>query len=201
MLSCTLKEISRIIFFRKERGTMAENFFPLKTKHFIIAPGNEKNVLEEEWSVTLNDGDKARVGSIHFENGILNGEVQMEVELEKEYEKSKYVQELFYSMARFVFQSDDIREISTQCRHENDHRVRGLEKAGYVFRQFKDGNDYYSMKKQKTSWTGLYVFIGLIAGFILGLTVSNLFMGTIIGVLSGAIIGFLLDKRETGKNK
>ena len=108
MLSCTLKEISRIIFFRKERGTMAENFFPLKTKHFIIAPGNEKNVLEEEWSVSLNDGDKARVGSIHFENGILNGEVQMKVELEKEYEKSKYVQELFYSMARFVFQSDDV---------------------------------------------------------------------------------------------
>ena len=195
MLSCTLKEISRIIFFRKERGTMAENFFPLKTKHFIIAPGNEKNVLEEEWSVSLNDGDKARVGSIHFENGILNGEVQMAVELEKEYEKSKYVQELFYSMARFVFQSDDIREICTSCRHEKDSRVRGLEKAGYVLRQFKDGTDYYSMKKQKTSWTGLYIFIGLIAGFILGLTFSNLFMGTIIGVLSGAVIGYLMDKK------
>ena len=180
---------------------MAESFFPLETRHFIITPGNEKNVLEEEWSVSLNDGDKIKVGSIHFENGILNGEVQMAVELEKEYEKSKYVQELFYSMARFVFQSDNIREISTQCRHENDQRVRGLEKAGYVFRQFKDGIDYYSMKKQKTSWTGLYIFIGLISGFIIGLTISNLFMGTIIGVLSGAIIGILLDKRETSNQK
>ncbi|MBQ6589339.1 MAG: hypothetical protein IJI01_11740 [Butyrivibrio sp.] len=180
---------------------MGESLFPLVTKHFLISPGNEKNVLEDEWSVSLNNGDQTKVGSIHFEDGVLHGEVRMAADLNPEYEKSKYIQELFYSMARFVFQFKEIREISTHCRHENDHRVRGLEKAGYVYRENKDGSDYYSMKKQKTSWTGLYVMIGLIAGFVIGLTISNLFMGTIIGVLSGAIIGYLLDKREADNEK
>ena len=174
---------------------MNDNYFPLLTKHFQLMPENDKNVLEQEWRILLKKDDQTPVGSMHFENGILNGEVNISVELEKEYEKTNYIQEIFYSMSRFVFMSDDIREICTSCRHEKDSRVRGLEKAGYVLRQFKDGTDYYSMKKQKTSWTGLYIFIGLIAGFILGLTFSNLFMGTIIGVLSGAVIGYLMDKK------
>lgn len=174
---------------------MSESIFPLITKHFKLAPGSNSNVLEQEWRILLKDDDQAQIGNLHFEDGILHGEVKIAAELTHEYEQPKYIQEIFYSMARFVFQSNDIREICTQCRHENDARVRGLEKAGYVLRQFKDGTDYYSMKKQKTSWTGLYIFIGLIAGFILGLTFSNLFMGTIIGVLSGAVIGYLMDKK------
>ena len=52
------------------------------------------------------------------------------------------------------------------------------------------------MKKQKTSWTGFYIFIGMVAGFIIGLTISNLWMGTIGGVLIGAVMGYLMDKKE-----
>ena len=174
---------------------MTENLFPLITKHFKLQPSDEKKIWDQEWNISLVDNESLSIGKINFEDGVFNGEVKIKAELDPKYEKTNYVEELFYSMARFVFMFKDIREISTVCRHENEHRVRGLEKAGYVHRQFKDGDDYYSMKKQKTSWTGLYIFIGLIAGFILGLTFSNLFMGTIIGVLSGAVIGYLMDKK------
>ncbi len=173
-----------------------ENLFPIITKHFKLQPSDEKSIWDTDWNISLVDNDAASVGTINFEDGVFHGEVKMNAALEPEYDKTKYVEELFYSMARFVFMFKDIREISTVCRHENENRVRGLEKAGYVLRQFKDGDDYYSMKKQKTSWTGFYVFIGLIAGFIIGLTISNLWMGTLGGVLIGTIIGYLMDKRE-----
>lgn len=178
---------------------MTENLFPLITKHFKLQPSDEKRIWDQEWNISLVDNESLSVGKINFEDGVFNGEVKIKAELDPEYEKTNYEEELFYSMARFVFMFKDIREISTVCRHENEHRVRGLEKAGYVHRQFKDGDDYYSMKKQKTSWTGFYVFVGLIAGFIIGLTISNLWMGTIGGVLIGTVIGYLMDKRENDK--
>ena len=175
---------------------MAEKLFPLVTKHFNITPKDENRPMEEEWVVSLKEDNQAQVGSLRFEDGLFNGEVKVAVELNTEYDKTMFVQEVYYSMARFVFRIKDVREICTECRHENDHRVRGLEKAGYVRRETKDGVDHYSMTKQKSSWTGLYIMIGLISGFIIGLTVSNLWMGTIGGVLTGAIIGYLLDKRD-----
>lgn len=178
---------------------VSEKPFPLETKHFYIAPEDEGNLFESEWKITLKDGNKDQVGTIHFEDGMFHDDVKMNVDLEHAYEKTKIISEIFFSMARFVFRFKNIREISTVCRHEDDHRVRGLEKAGYVYRQNKDGCDYYSMKKQKTSWTGLYVFIGLIAGFIIGITLSNLWMGTVIGLLVGTIIGILLDKKEQSR--
>lgn len=176
-------------------GNMDEKLFPLVTKHFLLQPQNTEKIWEEPWSVSLIKGEQKKVGSIHFEEAGFHGEVKIRVELENEYDKTGYDAEIFSTMAKFVFMFKDLREISTSCRHENDHRVRGLEKAGYVLREFKDGCDYYSMKKQKTSWTGLYIFVGLIAGFIIGITVSNLWMGTLSGILIGAVIGYLMDKK------
>lgn len=173
---------------------MSESLFPLETRHFNIKPKNEEKPLSEEWIVAFNNGDRAEVGSISFEDAVFHGEIKISVELKPQYDKARYVEEIFVEMARFAFQSDNVREISTVVRHENEHRVRGLEKAGYVYRQFKDGNDYYSIKKQKTSWQGLYFFIGLVAGFLIGIIISNLWIGTIGGVIIGSVIGYLMDK-------
>ncbi len=180
---------------------MAENLFPIMTKHFTISPKNEENLLKEGWNVALKNDEKTSIGCINFEDGIYHGEIKMAVELNHECDKAKYAEEIYYAMARFVFRFKEIREISTICRHENEDRVKGLEKAGYVRRETIDGNDHYSMKKQNTSWTGLYIFVGLIAGFFIGLVVSNLWMGTIGGVLIGTLIGYLLDKKEKSGEK
>ena len=179
---------------------MAENLFPIMTKNFSISPKNEKNLLKEGWNISSKNGENTNIGNIEFEDGIYHGEIKIAVDLNPEYDKIKFVEEIFYAMARFVFRFKEIREISTVCRHENENRVKGLEKAGYVRRETTDGNDHYSMKKQNTSWTGLYIFIGLIAGFIIGLVVSNLWMGTIGGVLIGALLGYLMDKRDSGES-
>jgi uncharacterized membrane-anchored protein YhcB (DUF1043 family) len=52
------------------------------------------------------------------------------------------------------------------------------------------------MKKQKTAWTGVYVFVGLVAGFMIGIVISNLWVGTIAGIVIGIVIGYLMDKKE-----
>ncbi|SDB61457.1 GNAT family N-acetyltransferase [Butyrivibrio sp. INlla16] len=174
---------------------MKENVLPLDTGHFIIQPQNMENLWDEEWDVCLKSGEKKKIGSLSFENTNVHGEIHFSVSFDETY-KGGHISEIFYAVASFVFKSEKVKEICTVCRHENENLVRGLEKAGYVLREFKDGNDYYSMKKQKTSWTGLYVMIGMIAGFIIGITLSNLWMGTISGVVIGTVIGFLMDKRE-----
>ena len=176
---------------------MSNNIFPLETKHFFILPQNEEKPLEEEWNVCLKDGDQKRVGNISFEDAVLHGELQISVNLDPEYNKADYNREIFFAMSNFAFQSQEVREISTKCNYEEENRVRGLEKAGYVRRETIDGIHHYSIKKQKSSWTGLYVFVGLIAGFIIGITVSNLWMGTAIGVVSGIIVGLIMDKRDS----
>ncbi len=173
--------------------------FPLVTKHYLISPKDENKLWDEEWSINIRDGEEVSIGSFHFEEAGYHGSVKICVDLDPPFAKEENIAEIFYSMARFIFRFRDLREITTVCRHEDDHRVRGLEKAGYVLREFRDGNDYYSMTKQKTSWTGIYVIIGMVAGFFIGITISNLWVGTIAGVLIGTIIGYLMDKREQKK--
>ena len=174
---------------------MTEGLFPIKTKNFSVMPGNMDKPMEDDWVITRKNGAENEIGRIRFNDAIFNGEVQINLDLDSSYNKAKYYEELYFAMARFVFRLKDIKEISTVCRHENDHIVRGLEKAGYVRRENKDGNDHYSMKKQKTSWTGFYIIIGMICGFMLGIIISNLWLGTISSVVIGAVIGFLMDKR------
>ncbi len=175
---------------------MGEKLFPLATKHFLIQPQNVEKLWEEEWSVSLKDDAQKTVGRFHFEEAGLHGEVKLFMDIEPAYQKQGFGAEIYSAVARFVFMFQELREISTSCRHENDNLVRSLEKAGYVRRETRDGSDFYSIKKQKTSWTGLYIMIGLIAGFIIGITISNLWMGTISGIIIGTIIGYLLDKKE-----
>ena len=121
---------------------MEEKLFPIETRHFFIKPGNEERLWGEEWTVSLKKGDQESIGGLHFAGPVTHGEVEIGVDLDSSYKKASYYAEIFYSMARFVFRFRDISEIKSICRHEDDHLVRGLEKADYVRRETKDGYDY-----------------------------------------------------------
>ncbi|WP_408072304.1 hypothetical protein [Butyrivibrio sp. JL13D10] len=189
---------------------MSDGMFPIETKHFYIQPSNEKKLWGEDWAIspkkktnqeTTNQAevDTNTVGHLRFEHALFHGELELSLELDATHNTSGYIAEIFFTMARFVFKFKDIKEISTVCRHEDDNYVRGLEKAGYVRRETKDGKDHYSMKKQQTGWTGLYLIIGMCAGFIIGILIANLKLGTLAGVIIGIIIGYLMDKRVEKK--
>ncbi|WP_029319111.1 hypothetical protein [Butyrivibrio sp. AE3004] len=172
------------------------NNLPVETKNFIIQPQNMQNPWNGEWQICLKREHHEKVGSLCFEDVVAPGEMLLRSTLVPSYDKAKYIEEIYFAISRFVFNYSDTKELHTDCRHENDHHVRGLEKSGFVYRECKDGTDHYSIKKQKTGWTGLYIFIGIVAGFMAGIVISNLWIGTISGVIIGTLIGYLMDKNE-----
>lgn len=172
---------------------MSEVKFPLETKYFSLQPMDEKNLWTKDWVITVKNGAKA--GELGFDDSIFNGEIQLRVELDAGYDLSKFYDDIFFMMSRFIFRFQDLNEVSTVCDDEDDHRIKGLEKAGFVRRELKDGVYNYSMKRQKTSWVGVYIILGMIAGFMVGVVIDNLWVGTIASVLIGAIVGFLMDHR------
>ncbi|WP_155834152.1 hypothetical protein [Butyrivibrio sp. VCD2006] len=181
---------------------MSDKFFPIETKHFFIKPQKEEMVWGDPWEIRFKNGDQNSVGKIGFEDTIFHGEVAISLDLDAPYEKSGYNEEILFSVSRAVFRFRNVNEVSTSCRHEDDYKVKGLEKAGFVRRETKDGVDYYSIKKQKSGWTGLYIILGMCAGFMVGILISNLWIGTIASVLIGAIMGIIMDKRvDTDKNR
>ncbi len=174
---------------------MSEKFFPLETKHFIIRPEDEKDLLGKEWSVCLRDNDQTKVGALNFAGAFVNNEATIGVKLEQDYDKAGNYAEIFFIVAKSLFRFTDVKEVHTECRYEEEHLMKGIEKADFVYRETIDGNRYYSMKKQKTVWTGVYILIGFIAGFFMGIVFSNLWLGTISGLVIGIIIGVLMDKK------
>ncbi len=175
---------------------MADKLLPVVTRHFMIQPQNVDKLWEDEWSVTLKDDADKKVGSFHFEDAGLDGELNLFMDIEPEYQKPGLGAEIYSAIAEFVFRFPELKVVRTSCRHENDDLVHSLEKAGYVRRKNENGSDFYSIRKQKTAWAGLYMIIGLIAGFIIGIVMSNLWVGTLSGVIMGTLIGIWLDKKS-----
>ncbi len=171
------------------------SLFPVKTRHFLINSRNTYAPFEESLSVTLKkEGTEA--GNVSLTSGLIHGTVEFDVSLEGEYAKDGYYAEIYAAMSDFFFRFREVEEIICFSGYEDDHRIRGLERAGYVRRETKDDSCRYSVTRQKTGWTGLYLVIGLIAGMIMGIVFSNLWVGTAIGVVTGALIGLILDRRK-----
>ncbi len=167
--------------------------YPLTTEHFQIMPRNTLKPFEDDWLITVPGEPEGSAGSLRFDKGVALGEVAVAIEVMPGYDKEHYIEEIFMEVSGFIFRFRSIKELSTVCRHANSERIHGLEKAGFVYRGDEGDMDHFSIRKRKTSWTGLYLFIGMIAGFIIGVTISNLWVGTFGGIFAGGIIGSVMD--------
>ncbi len=174
---------------------MDKKLFPIKTKHFFIRSRNDAAPFEEGLSVNLK-GDDREVGSVSLKGELVHGTAEFDVRFEDDYAKDGYYAEVYAAMSDLFFRVKEVFAIECLCRYDDDHRIRGLERAGFVRRDFKGDSYRYSMLRQKTGWTGLYLIIGLVAGMIMGIVLSNLWVGTVIGVILGLVIGLLLDHRK-----
>lgn len=175
---------------------MKKSRFPLYTEHLSIRPRNEEKIWNEKWDISLKEAESEVIGFMSFEGAKVPGEVPIRVELDEEYRNKGYGSEVFYTMSRFALGFRNIKEVCAACRHDNHLCTRALDKAGYVYREKKDGMEWYSVKKDRSAWTGLYLFIGMFAGLILGIVFSNLWAGTAVGLFAGLVIGQGLDRKE-----
>lgn len=176
-----------------KEGGMSKKSFYLKSEIITITPSNEEDLWESDWIIAFRKGEKEQIGTASFAGEKLLGAIPLKVELAQKYRNRGLGTEVIKMMVNWAFLHKNIYEVVSRVEHENDKGVNALQKAGFVFRG-KDGNvETYSIVKEKTAWTGIYVAVGIIMGLILGLVFNNAWLGFAIGFISCLCMGKILD--------
>lgn len=176
-----------------KEGGMNKKSFYLKSEIITITPSNEEDLWESDWIIAFRKGEKEQIGTASFAGEKLLGAIPLKVELAQKYRNRGLGTEVIKMMVNWAFLHKNIYEVVSRVEHENDKGVNALQKAGFVFRG-KEGNvETYSIVKEKTAWTGIYVAVGIIMGLILGLVFNNAWLGFAIGFISCLCMGKILD--------
>lgn len=173
----------------------AINKYKIKTKEMYIEPMDTNDVWEGKWIIMLTpkDEEAVQIGTASFAGEKANGTIPISVELMTEYQNKGYGTQVYKLMVDFAFGYRNIYEISAQTDRDNDKCVYALEKAGFVYRGREERIVNYSIIKPKTTWLGLYLYIGLICGMILGIVIGALWIGLIIGIVIGVVMGGIME--------
>lgn len=172
----------------------------LKASEFTISPSDENDIWESKWIITHKESEKV-IGWASFEGHKESGTIPFSIFIEEGYRDRNYGKQAIRMMVDFAFLHANIFEVKTECEHENDPYIVALEKSGFVYREKENGLEKYSIIKQKTSWMGLYLLLGVAAGLIMGIMLNIIWAGLVIGVAIGLIIGIVLDSKENAYRK
>ena len=172
-----------------------------RSGELMVKPVDENNIWNCKWDVfLLKESDTERIGWVSFEGTKERGTVPISIEIEPLYRHRGHGTAVLKMMREWAFFHRDIFEIKTQVSNEDTELIHALERAGFVYREglsIESGTiETYSITKQKTSWTGLYIIIGLIAGMILGLVLSNMWGGLAISIFFALAFGIGMDLSE-----
>lgn len=180
----------------------------LKSTRLTILPSDETNLWEAPWNISLKANDKPVIGWISFSGEKSMGTIPISIELEPIYQNQGYGTEALKVMVEWAFYHRNVYEIKAESEHENDKYINALERAGFVYRDKSGSCEHYSITKQKTAWTGLYMMIGIFIGFLVGFLINNMWVGMIIGIFVCLLSGVNMDMKErkerenvTGKHK
>lgn len=180
----------------------------LKSEIVTITPSNEEDLWESDWIIALRRADKEQIGTASFAGEKLLGAVPLNVELVQRYRNRGFGTEVIRMMVDWAFLHRNIYEVISRVDHENDKGVNALQKAGFVFRDNVENVETYSIVKEKTSWTGIYVVVGIVIGMIMGVVLNNAWLGFAVGLTVCICTGMIMDsgalkEREsvTGKNE
>lgn len=172
---------------------MDKKRYYLKSEQITITPSNEEDLWESDWVIAFRKGEKEQIGTASFAGEKILGTVPLRVELAQSYRNRGLGTEVIKLMVNWAFLHRNIYEVISQVEHENDKGVNALQKAGFVFRGNEGNVETYSILKEKTTWTGVYVAVGIIVGMILGLVLNNLWVGFAVGLISCLCIGTIMD--------
>lgn len=194
--------------YRTEVTGMGKNGFCLKSEIVTITPSNMDDLWESDWIIALRGTDKEQIGTASFAGEKLLGAVPLNVELVQRYRNRGFGTEVIRMMVNWAFLHKNIYEVISRVEHENDKGVNALQKAGFVFRDKAENIETYSIIKEKTTWTGIYLAIGIVIGMIIGIVLNNAWLGFAIGLVTCLCTGVIMDtgalkEREsvTGKNE
>lgn len=165
----------------------------LKSDTITITPSNAEDLWESDWIIAFRKGEKEQIGTASFAGEKLLGAVPLKVELAQEYRNRGLGTEVIKMMVNWVFLYGNIYEVTSQVEHENDRGVNALRKAGFVFRGKEGQMETYSIIKEKTVWTGVYVVVGVVVGMVLGVVLNNVWLGFALGMVVCLCMGAIMD--------
>lgn len=169
--------------------------FCLKTDTLTITPSNMDDMWESDWIIAFRKGEKEQLGTATFAGVKRLGTVPLYVELRPEYRNRGLGTEIIRMLVNWAFLHKNIFEVVSRAEHENDKGINALEKAGFVYRGSEGEVETYSIIKAKTTWTGVYVIVGILNGMLLGVVFNNLWMGFLVGIVVSLCIGEIMDNK------
>lgn len=174
---------------------MNKSGFCLKTDTVTITPSNMDDLWESDWIIAFRKGEREQLGTATFAGVKRLGAVPLYVELLPEYRNRGLGTEIIRMLVNWAFLHKNIFEVVSRAEHENDKGINALEKAGFVYRGNEGEVETYSIVKAKTTWTGVYVIVGVLNGMLLGVVFNNLWMGFAIGIVASLCVGEIMDNK------
>lgn len=174
---------------------MRNSSFCLKTDTLTITPSNMDDMWESDWIIAFRNGEKEQLGTATFAGVKRLGTVPLYVELRQEYRNRGLGTEIIRMLVNWAFLHKNIFEVVSRAEHENDKGINALEKAGFVYRGSEGEVETYSIVKAKTTWTGVYVIVGVLNGMLLGVVFNNLWLGFLVGIVVSLCIGEIMDNK------
>lgn len=159
----------------------------------LMVPTDPENVWECDWEIHLKSGDKACIGKCSFAGKKERGTIPFYIEIDPLYRDKNYATHAIARMVQWAFLYRDVIEVTVLIDHENSAAIAAFQKAGFVYRDVEGTTETYSVIKEKSDWTGLYIIIGIILGFAFGIILSNVWVGFVTGMLICLLAGAKMD--------
>lgn len=176
---------------------MAQSRNILKGSKIFVKPSDDENLWEEPWNIYTNDDDKELVGQVSFAGDKERGTVPISIVIPDIHFRNRgFGTEALRLMTEWAFYHRNVFEIKTTAEHENSAYIMALQKAGFVYRGGTRHIENYSIIKQKTAWTGIYLIVGIVAGLIMGFVFNNAWAGLGLGIFIAVILGSSMDFKE-----
>ena len=185
---------------------MDKGKFGYKSGDMMVKPTNEEDIWNSKWDIYLKiGGDDTRIGWVSFEGPKEKGTIPISMELLPLYRHRGHGPNVLKMMREWAFLHGNIYEISAECPNDNTDSIHALQKAGFVYREgssVKAGAmERYSVTKQRSSWLGLYILIGVVGGIILGIALGHIWVGFGVAMFAGIVIGISMDAAENKKRR
>ena len=151
-----------------------------------------------DWTITLK-GTETFVGSIGFKGSANeSGEVEIGYGIEEEHRRKGYGLEAVNAMMEWAFQNEKVYYIMAETLADNTASQGLLEKAGFTpTGTIGEEGPRFEKEKPKTSYTSLFLSVGMCLGMSIGLTAfDNIATGMCLGMLFGVAVGSAMDQND-----
>lgn len=187
---------------------MKSDTYIIKTSELYVIPDSENapegaTRWEKTYNIFLREKKKIKdnVGYMKFEGAPDMGAVTLYLFIKEEFRNRGYGRELLKDMLEWCFCQRNVYEVKMDIPTDSDAAMHLVQKTPFVFRSEDKEVEHYSAIKQKTSWLGLYLLVGIIVGCLMGILLGNFFVGIPSGLIAGLLAGGIMDAGENRRRE